>query len=212
VIAIAISAANEHDGHHAAGLVEQQPEKRRPRRLIGETAYGNIEVREQLEHRQIGVLAPLHTTVSADDDTMHKDEFTIDLDRDLVTCPQGHTAKIYKPRRSRPAATGQRIARFTRTDCEPCPLRARCAPTGRRDIRVSRREDLRQAALRQLADPVEHEHLKRTRPRIERLLGLIVYRYHARNSRYHGKRKSALQAAWTAVLVNLHPIGAALRA
>jgi transposase len=211
VTAITVSAANEHDGHHAAGLVEQQPEKRRPTRLIGDTAYGNIEVREQLEQRQIGVLAPLHTTVSGNDGTMHKDKFTIDLDTDMVTCPQGHTAKIYKPRRSRPAATGQRIARFARADCEPCPLRARCAPTGRRDIRVSRREDLRQAALRELADPVERDHLKRTRPRIERLLGLIVYRYHARKSRYHGKRKSALQAVWTAVLVNLHPIGAALR-
>jgi len=31
-------------------------------------------------------------------------------------------------------------------------------------------------------------------------------------SRYLGKRKSTLQALWTAVLVNLHPIGAALEA
>lgn len=77
---------------------------------------------------------------------------------------------------------------------------------------VRRREDLRQAALRALSDPAEREHLHRTRPRIERLLGLIVYRYHARNSRYLGGRKSALQAVWTATLDNLHPIGAALRA
>jgi transposase len=65
VTAISISAANEHDGHHAAALVEQQPEHRRPKRLIGDTAYGNVEVREQLEQRAISVLAPLHTTVSA---------------------------------------------------------------------------------------------------------------------------------------------------
>ena len=63
-----------------------------------------------------------------------------------------------------------------------------------------------------LADPGEREHLNRTRPRIERLLGLVVHRYHGRKSRYLGARKSTLQAAWTAVLVNLHPIGAALRA
>jgi hypothetical protein len=50
------------------------------------------------------------------------------------------------------------------------------------------------------------DHFKRTRPRIEPLLGLIVHRYHARRSRYRGKRKTALQAVWTAVLVNLHPI------
>jgi hypothetical protein len=104
------------------------------------------------------------------------------------------------------------VARFARKDCEPCPLRGRCAPGGQRDIRIRRREDLRQAALRSLSDPAERDHLKRTRPRIERLLGLIVYRYRARKSRYLGTRKSTLQAAWTAVLVNLHPIAAALRA
>jgi hypothetical protein len=71
---------------------------------------------------------------------------------------------------------------------------------------------LRQAALRALSDPAEREHLNRTRPRIERLLGLIVHRYYARNSRYLGARKSNLQAVWTATLVNLHPIGAAIRA
>src|SRR6266508_3900189 len=48
--------------------------------------------------------------------------------------------------------------------------------------------------------------------RIERLLGLIAYRYRGRKSRYRGTRKSTLQAVWTAVLVNHHPIAAALRA
>ncbi|MCA1700546.1 MAG: hypothetical protein LC790_17250, partial [Actinobacteria bacterium] len=55
-------------------------------------------------------------------------------------------------------------------DCAPCPLLERCAPTGTRDIRISRREDLRQAALEELSDPAERDHLKRVRPRIERLL------------------------------------------
>jgi hypothetical protein len=124
VTAISISPGNEHDGHHAGTLIEQQPEPRRPKRLIGDTAYGNVEVREALEQRAIGVLAPLHTTVSAADETFHNDEFAIDLDTGAVTCPQANSAPIYKPRRSRPAATGQRSARFARADCEPCPLAA----------------------------------------------------------------------------------------
>ena len=209
--AIAISPGNEHDGHHAATLVEQQPQQRRPARVIGDTAYGNVEVREQLEQRAIGVLASLHLTGAANENTIHKDHFAIDLAHHTVTCPQGKTAPIYKPRPSGPAADGTRVARFTPDDCQPCPLQERCAPNGRRQIRVHRREDLRQAALRELADPIQLAHLKRTRPRIERLLGLIVHRYHARKSRYRGARKATLQAVWTAVLVNLHPIGAALR-
>jgi hypothetical protein len=209
--AITLSPANEHDGHHAGALVDQQPERRRPERLIGDTAYGNVEAREQLEQRSISVLAPVHSS-SPRDGTIPKDEFAIDLDTDTVTCPRGNTTPIYKPRRNRPSANGERVARFARTDCEPCALRQRCAPGGQRDIRISRREDLRQAALKALSDPGERDHLTRTRPLIERLLGLIVHRYRGRKSRYCGARKSTLQAVWTAVLVNLHPIAAALRA
>src|SRR6478735_7198611 len=53
ITAIGISPGNEHDGHHAAALVEQQSASRRPRRILGDTAYGNLEVREELEQRQI---------------------------------------------------------------------------------------------------------------------------------------------------------------
>jgi hypothetical protein len=49
--AISLSAGNEHDGHQAGALVDQQPEQRRPKRVIGDTAYGNVEVREELEQR-----------------------------------------------------------------------------------------------------------------------------------------------------------------
>lgn len=214
--AISLSAANEHDGHHAGALIDQQPDKRRPKRVIGDTAYGNVEAREQLEERSIAVLAPIHST-SPRDGPIPKEEFQIDLERDTVTCPRGKTTKIYKPRANRlkpkrPSAAGERVARFAREDCQPCPLRARCTPRGQRDIRIRRREDLRQAALRVLSDPVERDHLNRTRMLIERLLALIVYRYRGRKSRYLGTRRSTFQAVWTAVLVNLHPIGAALRA
>jgi hypothetical protein len=213
---ITLSPANEHDGHQAGALVDQQPKRRRPKRVIGDTAYGNVEAREELEKRSVSVLAPVHST-SPKDGTIPKEAFAIELETDTVTCPQGKTAPIYKPRPNRKtpirrSAIGERVAKFSRSDCEPCPLRQRCSPSGQRDIRIRRREDLRQAALRALSDPAERDHLKRTRPRIERLLGLIVHRYRGRKSRYLGARKSAFQAVWTAVLVNLHPIGAALRA
>src|SRR3954449_598615 len=128
VTAVTVSPGNEHDGHHAAGLVEQQPVSRRPERVIGDTAYGNLEVREQLEQRQTKVLAPLHFTRTADAGTIDKDEFTIDLVNRRVTCPQGKTARITKPRPSGPRADGTRPARFAFTDCQPCAMRSRRPP------------------------------------------------------------------------------------
>ena len=209
ITSVALSPGNEHDGQHAATLVDHQPEGRRPRRVLGDTAYGNIETFEQLAERQVAVLAPVHSS-SPKEGAIAKEEFRIDLDEHTVTCPQGKTVPIYKPRPNRPRQSDTRIARFK--GCAPCPLSERCAPTGTRDIRISRREDLRQAALEELSDPDVRAHLKRVRPRIERLFSLIAHRYQGRKSRYRGARKSAFQALWTAVLVNLHPIGAALRA
>ena len=203
---ICVSPGSEHDGQHAATLIEKEPDERRPKRVIGDTAYGNIETREELEERSVDVLAPVDTT-SPRDGTLPKEAFAIDPEAGTVTCPRGETALMQRldPR-------GERLARFQRKACEPCPLREPCAPGGQRAIRISGREDLRQVALRALSDPEERAHLWRVRPRIERLLGLIVHRYRGRKARYRGARKATLQAAWTAVLVDLHPIGAALRA
>ena len=41
---------------------------------------------------------------------------------------------------------------------------------------------------------------------------LLAVRYGARKSRYIGRQKARLQAAWAAALVNLNPIGRHLAA
>ena len=87
VTSIALSPGNEHDGRHAT-LVDRQPEGRRPARVIGDTAYGNIEAREELAERNVAVLAPVHTT-SPRGGTIAKDGFRIDLDEDTVNLPAG---------------------------------------------------------------------------------------------------------------------------
>lgn len=73
-------------------------------------------------------------------------------------------------------------------------------------------EQLLISARQALEDPATAEHLRRTRPRIERLLGLLAHRYGARKSRYIGRAKARLQAAWAAALVNLNPIARHLSA
>jgi hypothetical protein len=51
-----------------------------------------------------------------------------------------------------------------------------------------------QAGRQALQDPVLSEHLRRTRPRIERLLGLLAHRYGARKCRYIGSAKARCRA------------------
>ena len=62
------------------------------------------------------------------------------------------------------------------------------------------------AARAALNDPDTAAHLRHSRPRIERLLGLLAVRYGARKSRYIGSAKATMHASWAAALVNLNPI------
>ena len=135
------------------------------------------------------------------DGRLAKRDFQIDLDAGTVTCPAGQSAAI------RTEPSGQRRARFAKRVCDSCPLRDRCvAPANESRQLLVPDEELLIAARQALDDPDTAEHLRRTRPRVERLLGLLAHRYGARKSRYFGRRKARLQAAWAAALVNLNPI------
>jgi hypothetical protein len=207
ITAVAVCPASEQDGPQAKELVDQQPEQRKPKRIVGDTAYGSGPVRSELEERSVSVLAPVPER-PAKDGRLPKREFLIDIGAGTVICPQGQVAPI----RSEPS--GQRRARFPKAACDRCPLRVRCVQPahGCRTILLAPEEELLVAARQALDDPDNAEHLRRTRPRIERLLSLLAHRYGARKSRYRGRRKATLQAAWTAALVNLNPIGTRLAA
>jgi transposase len=206
ITAVAVAPASEQDGPQAPVLVAGQPAERRPRRLLGDTAYGNGPVRADLKERSVAVLAPV-PEAPVKGGRLPKRDFRIDPGRGTVTCPAGQIAQI------RTEPSGRRRARFANAACDHCALRPRCVDArGRRTIELEPQEELLIAARQALDDPATAEHLRRTRPRIERLLGLLAHRYGARKSRYRGRRKSLLQATWTAALVNLNPISSAFAA
>ena len=202
ITAVEVGPASEQDGPRAKALIDQQPDERRPGRLLGDTAYGNGPTRAELKEREVEVLAPV-PEVPAKRGRLAKRDFRIDLDAGTVTCPAGQVAEI------RTEPSGAQRASFPKAACEGCPLRSRCVQPGRgvRQLPIAPQEELLIAARQALDDPASAEHLRRSRPRIERLLGLLAHRYHARKARYIGAAKARLQALWTAALVNLNPIG-----
>jgi hypothetical protein len=201
IIAVHVCPASETDGPQAKHLIDSQLPEQRPERILGDTAYGNGPVRAELAERGVDVLAPVPEGKIVEG-VFGKRQFEIDLAAGTVTCPGGHTVPVSISK------TGFRGANFTRAMCRDCPLKARCCPgRTRRQLNLREREDLLVTARYALADPATAERLRRTRPRIERLLGLLARRYGARKSRYIGSAKARLQAAWAAALVNLNPIG-----
>jgi transposase len=205
ITAVEVAPANEQDGPQAVALVEQQAG--RPGRLLGDTAYGIGPVRAELSQREVEVLAPV-PEAPVREGRLAKRDFHIDLEAGTVTCPAGHVAKIHTQ------PSGARAAVFPRSVCRDCPLRSRCLGprTTHRTLHLVPEEELLISARQALDDPATAEHLRRTRPRIERLLGLLAHRYGARKARYIGAAKARLQALWAAALVNLNPIGRHLAA
>ena len=200
IIAVHVCPASETDGSQAKHLIDTQPPEQRPEWVLGDTAYGNGPVRAELAERGVDVLAPVPEGKIIEG-RFGKQEFEIDLNAGTVTCPGGHTVPISVSK------TGFRGANFTRAMCRDCPLKERCCPgRPRRQLNLREHEDLLLTGRQALADRATAEHLRRTRPRIERLLGLLAHRYGARKSRYIGSAKARLQAAWVAALVNLNPI------
>jgi transposase len=206
ITAVEVAPACEQDGPQAKHLIDAQPEDRRPDRVLGDTAYGTGPVRAELAERNVEVLAPVPEG-AVKEGRLAKRDFRIDLAAGTVTCPAGHAAQI------RTEPSGQRRAQFSKRVCDGCPLRERCVTArGDRSVQIAPDEELLIAARQALEHPTTAEHLRRTRPRIERLLGLLAGRYGARKSRYFGRAKARLQAAWAAALVNLNPIARHLAA
>jgi transposase len=207
ITAVQVAPASEQDGPQAKHLIDSQPLSRRPRRVLGDTAYGTGPTRAELAARGVEVLAPL-APGTVKPGRLGKADFQIDLAAGTVTCPAGQLAPI----RTQPK--GARAAHFAKAGCDACQLRDRCVQPGAgcKNILLAPDEELLIAARRTLHDPEQAEHLRRTRPRVERLLGLLAHRYKARKSRYIGTHKARLQAAWTAALINLNPISRHLAA
>jgi hypothetical protein len=147
------------------------------------------------------VLAPV-PEAPVKEGRLAKRDFEIDLAAGTVAGPAGQVAEI------RTEPSGTRRASFPKAACGGCPLRSRCVQPGRgvRQVEIAPKEEPLIAARQALDDPANAEHLRRSRPRIERL-SLLCHRYGARKSRCIGSAKARLQALWAAALVNLNPIG-----
>ena len=80
-------------------------------------------------------------------------DFLLDWDREVATCPAGHQSKSWSPDYHQ-GRTAFKV-RFSTTDCRPCPLKTQCTRSGRRLLTLRPRE--------------EHETLEAARQREEQL-------------------------------------------
>lgn len=134
--------------------------------------------------------------------------FSIDWEREQVTCPQGNTSVTWRAGFDDVGAP--RIsAVFSRTDCGACAARPLCTPAkeARRSIYFHPRPEYEalNAARKRMHDHAWKERY-RVRAGIEGTLSQGVRAFGMRRSRYIGLARTGLQQACTAAAMNVSRI------
>lgn len=146
----------------------------KPRRLIGDTAYGVAEMLAwMVDEKKIEPHVPVWDKGERDDGTFSRSDFVFDATTSAYTCPAGKTLKQFrrkfKSNRSGVTKAGQRLYRASKKDCDACVLKQRCCPgqPGRKIIR-SVHEAARDVA-REINVTPEFEQSRRDRKKVEML-------------------------------------------
>ena len=168
--------------------------------VIGDSAYGGFDTRDDLAHRGIGILSRVPTPHNRDG-KFAKDAFQIDTANSCVTCPAGNVV-AYKV-----SHLGQGAVSFG-TSCATCPLKERCTTSkSGRTIRIHRYQAELERLRAQQRDPVFIALYNHYRSFAERINAQLVKVLHGgRKSRYIGLEKSQFCISQRAASVNLSRI------
>src|SRR4051794_2516053 len=170
----ALTKASGTDNHEAVVGLDLLADEPDPVTVLADSAYGTGDARAALAeagHTAVIKPVPLRAPVPGGFTT---DDFTVDLDAGIVTCPAGHTVTI------RPSGG----AAFER-HCRTCPLAARCTTAKRgRKLTIHQHERLLRAARETARDPDWQTEYRQHRPMVERSIAWLTRG--ARKLRYRG--------------------------
>jgi len=128
-------------------------------------------------------------------------DFTIDDDTGTVTCPQGKTAATWTPCTQRRQAAV--VATFAASDCGPCPARALCTTSRRRQLTLLPRDLAQaQAAARAAEKTIPFQAGYARRAGVEGAMHQAAS-HGARRARYRGLPKTRLDHIYLACALNL---------
>lgn len=203
---IDVSSGNCPDQEMAESLIDEAKEdfKVKTRSLTGDGAYSSPDTQKKMSDREIELISKV--PVAKNSGKLSKEEFSIDLEEEKVVCPEGKVAtKCYQSKDAEGETT--KIFIFPKETCQLCSRKNECtnAKNTGRTITVGPNEEyLQKMRARQKTEQFKEIYNKR-RPPIERKIAELIC-HGLRKTRYIGKRKSRLQALFTAAAVNLKRI------
>jgi hypothetical protein len=145
-----------------------------PQRLSADKAYGSAEILDwMVEEKNIAPHVPVWDKSERTDGTFSRSDFIFDAGSNTYTCPGGKSLQQYRRPFTIPRAgvtkDNMRLYRARQSDCEACPLKARCCPgQPRRKVPRSVHETAREVA-RSFAGTPEYLQSRRERKKVEML-------------------------------------------
>lgn len=185
----ALTKASGADNHEAVVGLSLLEGEHTPVRVLGDSAYGTGAARAALaDAGHVAVIKPLPLR-SPVPGGFTSDDFLIDFDARIVTCPAGHGMPI------RPSG-GVTFERY----CRSCPLASRCTTATRgRKLTLHIHEQLLRAARVAARDPDWQAEYRQHRPMVERSMAWLTrgnrkvrYRGTAKNNHWLHHRAAAL--------------------
>jgi len=191
ITALKITPANVPDGPVGVELMEAEPDGLE---ILADSAYGSGATRSALKkrhHRLIIKPLPSRPVVPGG---LRRDDFVVDHDQRLVTCPAGHVARL----------TRRGIARFA-PHCGTCPLRSRCTKAQARSFSVSDHDAELVDARASWRDDELRASYRQHRPMAERSISWLVAKGN-RRLRYRGVERNEAWAHRRVAALNLRKL------
>ena len=201
ILATDVRAGNVADRERVTELLAAAGEaaERKVARVIGDTAYGDVQTRDAVEAQGADLVAKV-PPVPARKGCFSVEDFQIDGRRGVARCPAGKSS--IRRARVRQNLSGWTYV-FSRNDCNECPLRAGCTTSEIRARQITVTDiTRRQARLRQRFKRIEVRRVYRRRIVVEHRIGRLKQLGIAQ-ARYFGRLKISLQVAMAAAVANL---------
>jgi transposase len=144
----------------------------KPKRLIGDTAYGTAEMLNWLVHeKQIEPHVPVWSRDQREDGTISNSDFQWHAQRNEYRCPQGYALRcdwrVFTNPRTHITKADTIVYKSRQSECAKCPMKSSCCPnTAYRKITRSIYESARDVA-RALAKTRRYKQSRNDRKKVE---------------------------------------------
>jgi hypothetical protein len=172
----------------------------KPKRLIGDTAYGTGPMLGWLvDVKQIEPHIPVLDKTERDDGTFSLSEFGFDAAANRYTCPAGKFLKpTWRMKRRNP-----NMYRASQLDCQSCPLKSKCCPNApHRKIERNPFEPAREVA-RKLSKTRRYRQSRNDRKKVEVLFAHMKRILRVDRLRLRGRSGARDEFLLTAIAQNL---------